>query len=58
MAFLYSLRKCSLSLLVGHWMALTRLELVDGVAEFLHRERFHCMLVLLVLVLVFVCLRL
>ena len=28
--------------------------LVDGVVEFLHRERLHCVLVLLVLVLVFV----
>ena len=39
--------------------ALPLLELVDGVVEFLHRERLHCVLVLLVLVLVFVflCLR-
>ena len=32
-------------------------ELVDGVVEFLHRERRHCVLKLVVLVLVFVGLR-
>ena len=34
------------------------LKLVDGIVEFLHRERFHCVLVLLGPVLVFVFVRL
>ena len=32
-------------------------ELVDAVVAFLHRERLHCVLVLLVKILVFVCFR-
>ena len=63
-ALWYRRSKCFLSLPVGYMIisALTPLgvgrnsscKLVDGVVEFLHRERFHCVLVLLVLVLVFV----
>ena len=69
MALLYSRGWCFfLNLVVEHLIlsaltplvsaALPLLVLVDGVVEFLHRERLHRVLMLLVLVLVFVFVRL
>ena len=63
MALVYSRSKCFLTLLAKCLIisALTPLVsgalplLVDGVVEFLHRERRHCVLWLVVFVLVFVC---
>ena len=60
MALLYSRRRCFSSVLVDSSGVCSFASFeVDGVVEFLHRERLQCVVVLLVrvFVFVFVCLR-